>query len=138
MATKVESGAQLLELAKTNPSEFARVFATLLNDGNEPYGDEGRSAAGIFNRYRYTREVPETLGVTLKLEEREGGGEGEGEYVKRIFSFNLPGVEPVYLAVNGCYYSHDGTHWDAEFTRVYPREVLVTRYFTHPTEGRAV
>lgn len=131
MATKVESGAQLLELAKANPSEFARVFAELLS-GRQPHGDESGSAAGIFDGYRYTREVPEALGVTLKVEESEGGGEGEGEYVKRVFSFNLPGAESVYLVVNGCYYSYDGTHWDAEFTRVYPREVLVTRYFTHP------
>ena len=60
----------------------------------------------------------------------EGGGEGEGESVYRVYAILKDGVEIAYFSVNGYYASEYGTDFEDDFTTVYPRQVMVTQYFT--------
>ena len=72
---------------------------------------------------------------TIKFEcvVSEGGGEGSGEYVERVEKFTVQGEE-LYVKETGSYYSYHGTDWDGDYTRVYPREVMITEYFDSEEE----
>lgn len=129
MDATTEQGVDLAELVLTDPTTFANRFAELLT-GNEPHGEGYQSAAGMIDEHvGYGSETPQVGDITLKLEDSEGGGEGGGESVLRIYSVSK-GYNNIiaYIKVTGCYYSHDGTYWDDTFTRVYPQRYVAVRY----------
>lgn len=82
-------------------------------------------------------------GIALKTVESEGGGEGGGDSVTRVYEV-LKNVTPgkkrgfeggetiCFLRSCGYYSSEEGTEWDNDFDRVYPRQVVVTQYFDSP------
>lgn len=72
--------------------------------------------------------ITEALGEVKKVHS-EGGGEGGGEYVCRVYHFT---EHDVYLRTTGGYYSHHGTDWNEDWERVYPEKVTVTQYTTKP------
>jgi hypothetical protein len=74
---------------------------------------------------------PAVNGFTLKLVYSEGGGEGEGEQVERVYALietDNADTHLAYCELDGAYYSHDGLYWDAMPYVVYPREVVVIKY----------
>lgn len=55
------------------------------------------------------------------LADREGGYEGEGEYVSRIVAVFTDQNECVgYVLITGFYAPGEGTEWDADFVEVEP------------------
>jgi hypothetical protein len=67
-------------------------------------------------------------GFSVKRVYAEGGGEGEGEYVERVFCIEH-GEQSWHIKTTGSYYSYDGISWSGEFTFCEAREVVVTQYF---------
>lgn len=55
----------------------------------------------------------------------EGGGEGGGSYVVRVFHFEK---FDTYLKLEGHYSSYEGTEWDDNFTIVKPEQKTITVY----------
>lgn len=62
----------------------------------------------------------------------EGGDEGEGEYVERVYAIRKNTKHLAYIRVTGCYISYDGTTWDSEYKQVFPHQVTRIEY----TENR--
>jgi hypothetical protein len=71
------------------------------------------------------------LGVQLSEVYSDGGGEGGGEDVERVYSLTNveSGVVLNYVQLNGFYTSGYGTEWDDSISIVCPREVIEIRYF---------
>jgi len=77
-------------------------------------------------------------GLRPYLVHSEGGGEGEGESVDRVFAIAPPGLlvkegkvdgALAYVRITGYYTSEEGTEWDSSWEPVEPRAVVVTQYF---------
>lgn len=69
-------------------------------------------------------------GISIKRVVRDGGGEGEGESVYRVYAIVKDSTDIGYFSTTGYYASEYGTSWDNEFHIVYPRQVVVTEYHT--------
>jgi hypothetical protein len=68
-------------------------------------------------------------GIYLELVDSEGGHEGGGEYVHRIWAVRKGANTLSHLRVTGYYQSYAGTEYNEDWTLVVPREVVVTQYF---------
>lgn len=67
----------------------------------------------------------------IELVYQEGGYEGEGDHVWRVFKVTEGTEELGYISLDGFYSSYEGTEWDwNSLQQVYPREVTVVQYFT--------
>lgn len=68
----------------------------------------------------------------IKLVYSEGGEEGAGEHVERVFEVSpTDGSRSGFVCLLGYYESYNGTTWDfASPVEVYPREVTRIEYFT--------
>lgn len=75
----------------------------------------------------YSRDF-ETGGIDVKLVHSKGGGEGEGEYVSRIFNISIFGEVIAFVATFGAYFSNCGTEWDGSFSFVAPYEMITVGY----------
>lgn len=82
------------------------------------------NARHSWSRLRF--ELPPGFKVTCV--HVDGGGEGEGEYVERVFCIEH-GEQSWHIKTTGSYYSYDGISWSGEFTFCEAREVVVTQYF---------
>lgn len=80
------------------------------------------------------KEVEEKLGPLNTVYE-EGGGEGGGEHVEKVWEFKDHGV---LIRLTGSYYSYDGTNWDDDFEEVFSRRVIATVYETASQRGTKV
>jgi len=61
-----------------------------------------------------------------ELVKAQGGSEGGGEYVERVYHFT---DHDVYLKLIGCYTSYDGTNYDDNnWAIVLPKEKIITVY----------
>lgn len=79
---------------------------------------------------KYVVDVVDVVdGINLELVDSEGGGEGEGSHVHRVFAINEHGNVISYIRVTGYYESYCGTEYNDDWTFVEPREVKVTQYF---------
>jgi len=63
----------------------------------------------------------------------EGGYEGGGDYVSRVYAICLIDdsgkAKPVaFIKHNGSYSSYEGTEWDEEVSIVHPKQVMVTQW----------
>ena len=91
-------------------------------------------AAGVDSRRdTYEMENIETVTIdgvdlTINLVYQEGGGEGEGEYVERVYEIKHGGQHVCFLRDQGHYESYNGTEMNGEFKEVFPQQVTVTRY----------
>lgn len=122
-------------LAITSPNEFVPAFLKALGISQDMYSRNGSSArstgATLDGLFGWRRDkVPMAEGLVLKCVESEGGGEGEGESVSRVYAVVKNGIEIAHFTTNGYYSSDYGTDWDDIYTTVYPRQVVVTQYFT--------
>lgn len=69
------------------------------------------------------------LSLYAQVVHSQGGGEGEGEYVERVFAVKDEKDEVLhYLKITGYYSSYNGTDWDDKWEEVEPYEVTVTKY----------
>lgn len=104
----------------------------------EFYHAVGSDALDTFSEYHIFESVGlmyhsnslEAGDLTLTLVDQHGGGEGEGEYVERNYRINDGDQVLAHVQITGFYTSNDGTEWNHEVTRVYPKEVSVVKYFT--------
>ena len=71
------------------------------------------------------------LGIQLSEVYSDGGGEGGGENVERVYSLTDVDTGRVlnYVQLTGFYTSGYGTEWDDSISIVCPREVVEIRYF---------
>ena len=108
------SSAGLEELATTNPGAFlSELFV-------------GHDLHDFMDWGRMTKELK---GFSVQIVESVGGDEGEGEHVRRVLKISKDGFE-TFIATHGYYESYNGITWDDTYTTVYPRQVVVTQYFT--------
>jgi hypothetical protein len=86
--------------------------------------------------------------IAIDIVHREGGSEGEGEHVERVLrvvtnpvvneisrwqSEIVNGDTVCHIIVQGSYNSYEGTDWYIDSAKlVFPRQVLVTQYFSTP------
>jgi hypothetical protein len=111
----------LATLARTDARGFLDAFLEAL--GGEI------SSTDVYEIEELT-DTDRAGGIYLELVDSEGGGEGEGEYVHRIWAVRADGHETIsYLRVTGYYQSYAGTEYNDDWTIVEPREVVVTQYF---------
>jgi hypothetical protein len=128
MANEIESGANEADLALlvlTDPVEaLKQIYAGLLVAS----GCDEEDIEDNFDDLEDVIVDAEFCGVTVELVHDEGGGEGGGEYVERVYALILNGVQTSYVRQTGSYCSYDGTHWDEELQQVFPHEVMVIKY----------
>lgn len=113
------SPAEFAALAVSDTKKWVSVFR---NDDDVPVGELEDMCGEYIN------------GCTIECVDSDGGYEGGGEHVERTFAISMAG-SPVRLAhfqITGYYESNNGTEYDDEITIVFPREVMVTQYFTTP------
>ena len=72
------------------------------------------------------------LGITIELVNEEGGGEGGGEYVERVYALKDGDSVLAFVRQTGSYYSNDGIYWDDDLGQVFPHEVTITEYRDNP------
>lgn len=79
----------------------------------------------------YTNDVYE--GYSYKQVYGKGGFEGGGDSVERVYEIFKDGQSTgIFFQHDGFYSSYEGTEWDTSVCRVYPRQVVVTKYFDSP------
>lgn len=71
-------------------------------------------------------------GFTIVLVDSEGGSEGEGEAVWRVYAVKHNGEPLAFFETTGCYTSEEGIEFDKQLARVYPQRVITTRYIDTP------
>jgi hypothetical protein len=113
-------------LAITDPVEWVKQWMKLnqINTTSLGEGDTGNA------------DYPFDLGVFEV--QAEGGGEGQGEKVIRIFAIAPKGslindIQQIngalgYVKLGGFYSSYNGTEWDDDLRVVYPKVVQVTKF----------
>lgn len=74
------------------------------------------------------REQDAVHGIHLKCVESFGGGEGDGEEVRRVWSVNCDGEVLSYIRVTGYYQSYCGTEYNDDWEFVRPKEVTVVQF----------
>jgi hypothetical protein len=83
-------------------------------------------SSDVCNRYYFFKE---RYNVNLELVHQVGGGEGEGEYVERIFKYvSEEDRSDYFFKFTGYYASYSGTSYDEGFTQVFPKEKTITVY----------
>lgn len=120
MGTSPELSLEIL--ARTDAKEFIKQFLIANNV------DEDLSPARIEVKCKDF----EADGIALTLVDSVGGYEGQGEYVRRVFEVTKHGTNISFVAITGFYSSYSGIDWDADWTIVYPKQVLQTVYTIHP------
>jgi hypothetical protein len=114
------SGLDLATLARTNARGFLDAFLEAL--GGEI------SASDVYEIEELT-DTDRADNIYIELVDSEGGSEGEGEYVHRVWAVKNGNETLSHIRVTGYYQSYNGTEYNDDWTLVVPREVLVTQYF---------
>lgn len=65
--------------------------------------------------------------LNIRLVHEEGGGEGEGEHVERVFEHDDNG-KLIYFRITGFYSSYEGIDWDTDVEKVKPVLKTITVY----------
>jgi hypothetical protein len=111
-------------LARTDVSGFIK----LLKEHNNVSSDD---------QLEYLKKVVidgETFDFTCVY--REGGGEGEGEFIERVYEVKKDGQTLNFIRTRGFYDSYDGIEWGHLYDEVRPVEVKVIRYVRPGEEPR--
>lgn len=115
------SPAEFAELAVTDTLKWVEHFCAQASEDDEELTISDLEDCAL------TYDV---LGCTLKKVHSEGGCEGGGDHAEIVFGIMYNGACVQHFRVTGYYSSYDGTDWDDVIEVVFPREVLVTQYFT--------
>lgn len=104
-------------------AEQVEILERIKEENAKHYSARNHEALG-----RYRRQLSNTFPCgSATLVYREGGNEGEGEYVARVWHFTK---HDVYLRATASYYSYVGIeHW-SDFEEVFPKTVQRTIYET--------
>ena len=106
-----------------NGQELIASLTGLLND---------KDGIGSFGHEDVSKEIDAKIKEQLgeyELVEEDGGHEGGGEDVNRVWHFKQ---HDVYVRLRGSYYSYDGTTWNDSFTQAYAKQEMVTNYYDQP------
>lgn len=118
-------------LVTTNINEFVKQFLSDVHLVNGAYGRPslGATLEHIYGQYGEKSLRGRTVdGISLELVHDFGGHEGEGETVERVYAIIKDTWRIAYFNISGWYASECGTEWNGVFTRVYPHQVIVTKY----------
>lgn len=115
---------RLVELATTNANAFLDAYLEASGSGLTH-----RDTSELAEEQNFGNDIE---GFTFTLVDSEGGGEGGGEYVHRIFEVKRHGKRLSHLRILGNYQSYNGTEFDTDWSIVYPHEVVVTQYTEKP------
>lgn len=122
---------RVIELAQVGTSGAAHE---LLAAAYTAYaGEEDCGTDWSINGHELDELNNEVIGdVRVSVVDEVGGGEGEGEYVHRVYSFSsFDNTVLTYVKITGFYESYNGTSWDdADPTFVFPKEVMHIEYFS--------
>lgn len=114
---------EILDLINTDIDGFVEQLKEALEIGND----------GFDELFGYGDPEERTVnGFTLKSVYEEGGGEGGGESVERVYAIietAAPKVHLKYIRLDGFYTSHHGTDWDEDPYEVFPHAVTRTEYY---------
>jgi hypothetical protein len=132
----VYTSKQLTLLALTDPCEALQiVFAGLSGDAEKEDFDLEQFWSECYPELEDFSDGKEHyLGLTYQLVHQEGGHEGGGESVDRVYALKdfVSGDVHAFIRQTGYYYSHNGTEWDDGLNQVYAREVMITIYEDNP------
>jgi hypothetical protein len=134
MGTKTELSAA--KAAKLNARALVVALVALYHgdtpeDEREECYNDGDVELNTFDYSVVGTDPSELAGFSTKEVEAVGGGEGGGETVTRVVEIShADWAEPKYVSYGGYYHSDDGTSWDDEVEFVFPRQVVVTQYFS--------
>lgn len=106
------------------PSEEAKEAARILT-GKAPMGTWEAYKGAQMEQVDKMSPVCPVATKSFKLVHRQGGGEGQGEHVERVWQ-HLPSGR--FLRATASYYSYDGISGWSDFEYVKPVEVTVTKY----------
>ncbi len=73
----------------------------------------------------------ESYPLQVKFEYGEGGHEGAGEYVEKVFSLHENDEIISFFAFYGSYDSFDGTTWEEEINIVVPEKYTSVRFISY-------
>lgn len=128
---------ELYDAADLNQAQFAKLAVEDVLEWLRLFFGSVESRITHKDVYEYEDYGPKQSvhGMYIKCVESEGGGEGGGEYVGRVFGIFKPIGESddegvAYFFKSGTYNSYEGTEWDPDLSVVYPQQVVVTRYMT--------
>lgn len=107
---------ELKVFAATEPKQFVREVLNYLDVGTDCDELESMKMKNALHHF------------TMPCVHSEGGGEGEGEYVERVFAVKDGDEALVYFRITGFYSSYNGTDWDDGFSIVEPYQKTITLY----------
>lgn len=119
---------EMIELADRDPETFFKLF----------YAELDMKIDDFVGMYAYGgKNAREINGFTLKLVDSVGDAEGEGEHAEKTFALveTINGeIEYAHCQITGYYDSYMGTEWDGVPYPVFPKQIMVTQYFTQRTQ----
>lgn len=110
----------LATLARINAREFLQAFLEGLG---------GEIDVTYVNEIEELNSDNVFEGIHIEVVSSEGGNEGGGEHVERVFAINRGSETISHMRVTGYYQSYAGTEYNDDWILVQPREVVVTQYF---------
>jgi hypothetical protein len=113
---------EILTLSRAQELVAARDINTFLL---ELTGEEVSESLGRLFNYC---DIELADGFDFEEVYSEGGGEGGGEYVERVWEIKYGGTHIAFVRTIGSYYSHDGIYWSGDFWFCEPKEVVVVEY----------
>lgn len=122
---------EILNLLKQNIVEGFKLLIKIIQDvslDKQIINNSILNNNDICNIAEYKDYGKLNLPFNIKLVNKEGGYEGEGEYVERVFEILYKLDSLGFVKLTGFYNSYDGTEYDDEIIQVYPKQVIVTQY----------
>lgn len=115
------TGIDLGLLATTHAGDFIYAFLEAL--------DGGFTREAIYEIEELTHsDVVD--GISIQIAHSEGGGEGQGDYVERVWEVRHGSTTLSFIRVTGYYESYAGTEYNDDWSLVVPREVVHIKYFS--------
>jgi hypothetical protein len=102
-----------MEIYQYTVEEIERAIEYDFDDGDEEFYQEMGSLG------HFLQKIEETA-VEV---ERDGGGEGDGDYMDVVFQ-----IGNQYFRKTGTHNSWDANDWDGQLVEVEPYQELVTKY----------
>jgi hypothetical protein len=85
------------------------------------------SAQQLGESYNRLPNLDLDFGESLEMVDSDGGSEGDGEYMDKVFKVQV-GAEEFFFRITGTYNSWDSSMWNESFEIVQPVQVMRTEY----------
>ena len=102
------------------------------DDRDEDDDELPNNIHSLINFWQDGPNEPEDIfvGLTVRIVDEQGGNEGGGEHVMRIYEVTTnDSAEIYYFKKTGFYESYNGTEWDSDVVEVFPKEIMVVKYY---------